>query len=165
MSEEGAGNVHTGAPPPWLDPVSNQDTMLQGSLAYNVKSPSQKSNKSRKLNPKRVGAAWAEKRRFELEMEKRGEMSAEKVDDFWLPNFGGVWQTGSRKMSKKDFEFAKQKVSEVFSQSEMPVEIRPYVSKKQVNFTSEYLLVSYCLLPFSHATFRASLMSLLYSCL
>lgn len=129
VSEEAAGNVHTGAPPPWLETISSQDTVVKGSEGDHVKNPSQK--KSRKLNPKRVGAAWADKRRMEIEMEKKGEVSAEKVDDSWLPNFGSVWQTGSRKVSKKVFELEKQNLSEVSSPSDMVIEIRPYVSKKR----------------------------------
>jgi hypothetical protein len=58
----------------------------------------------RKLNPKRVGAAWAEKRRAELEMEKEGEIVPITSDSSWLPNFGSVWQSGTRKESRKEFE-------------------------------------------------------------
>uniref|UniRef100_A0A7N0VF46 TITAN-like protein n=1 Tax=Kalanchoe fedtschenkoi TaxID=63787 RepID=A0A7N0VF46_KALFE len=128
VSVEDMGNVHTGAPPPWLEPICNED-LVQGSRATLVKPSSQMSKKSRKLNPKRVGAAWAEKRKIEIELEKRGEVSAEKIDESWLPNFGRVWQAGSRKDSKKEFEMEKQNVA-VLSQSEMPIDIQPYVSKR-----------------------------------
>ncbi|CAM8926725.1 unnamed protein product [Rhodiola kirilowii] len=130
VSEEAVGNVHTGAPPPWLESINNQDTLVQGSEKDLVIPSSKKSKKCRKLNPKRVGAAWAEKRKIEIEMEKRGLISAENVDDSWLPNFGRVWQTGSRKESKKEFELEKPKVAEICSQLEIPIKIEPYVSKK-----------------------------------
>ncbi|CAM8925022.1 unnamed protein product [Rhodiola kirilowii] len=133
VSEEAVGNVHTGAPPPWLESINNQDTLVQGSEKDLVIPSSKKSKKCRKLNPKRVGAAWAEKRKIEIEMEKRGLISAENVDDSWLPNFGRVWQTGSRKESKKEFELEKPKVAEICSQLEIPIKIEPYVSKKMVH--------------------------------
>jgi hypothetical protein len=58
--------VHTGAPP-WLE-ASEHDPK---NLSINSRGrPSSEKGKSRKLNPKRVGAAWAERRRAEMEMEK-----------------------------------------------------------------------------------------------
>ena len=108
--EAAGGNVHSGAPPPWLKAVE------EGQLNVGVKpdldsfvSSSSKSGKSKKLNPKRVGAAWAEKRKLELEMEKRGELVKNECDANWLPNFGRVWQSGSRRDSRKEFELEKQK--------------------------------------------------------
>ncbi|KAJ7956042.1 TITAN-like protein [Quillaja saponaria] len=86
--------------------------------------------KSKKLNPKRVGAAWGEKRKIELDMEKRGEILRNEFDNNWLPNFGRVWQSGSRKESRKEFEVEKQKLLKVESQPEMPVKRQPYVSKR-----------------------------------
>uniref|UniRef100_A0A7N0SXC1 TITAN-like protein n=1 Tax=Kalanchoe fedtschenkoi TaxID=63787 RepID=A0A7N0SXC1_KALFE len=138
---EATGNVHTGAHPPWLELVSNEEILVQGSGAAHAKPYSQKSGKSRKLNPKRVGAAWAEKRKIEIELEKRGEISTEKPDESWLPNFSRVWQAGSRKESKKEFEMEKQKV-EVVSQPEMPVDMQPYVSKRMVQSTMESVFSS-----------------------
>ncbi|KAM3752021.1 hypothetical protein ACB098_04G156800 [Castanea mollissima] len=128
--EEAGGNVHTGAPPPWLEATeaSQIDAPLKPAAGSLV--PLNKSGKSKKLNPKRVGAAWAERRKIELEMEKRGEIVKNDCDANWLPNFGRVWQSGSRKESRKEFEMEKQKLLKLGSQSEMPIEIQPYVSKR-----------------------------------
>ncbi|KAM0852662.1 hypothetical protein ACQ4PT_042485 [Festuca glaucescens] len=120
-------NVHTGAPPPWLE--ASEHDPKNGSLASHAL-PSSEKGKSRKLNPKRVGAAWAERRRaeMEMEMEKRGEAIPETSDSSWLPNFGGVWQSGSRKESRKDFE-KKHKLPEK-NNPELSPEIKPYISKR-----------------------------------
>lgn len=91
--------------------------------------PSQ-SRKSLKLNSKRIGAAWAEKRREELEKEKR-EGIAIIYDPNWLPNFGGVWQTGTRKESRKEFEIEKIKRIKTDKQFEAPI-LQPYISKRMV---------------------------------
>ncbi|KAM0844259.1 hypothetical protein ACQ4PT_057175 [Festuca glaucescens] len=133
-------NVHTGAPPPWLEASENDPK--NGSLASHAL-PSSGKGKLRKLNPKRVGAAWAEKRRAEMEMEKRGEAIPETSDSSWLPNFGGVWQSGSRKESMKDFE-KKHKLPEK-NNPELSPEIKPYISKRMVNVFSHFLIsLSYC---------------------
>jgi hypothetical protein len=133
-------NVHTGAPPPWLEASENDPT--NGSLASHAL-PSSGKGKSRKLNPKRVGAAWAEKRRAEMEMEKRGEVVPETSDSSWLPNFGGVWQSGSRKESMKDFE-KKHKLPEK-NNPELSPEIKPYISKRMVNVFSHFLISLSCM--------------------
>ncbi|XP_021905629.1 TITAN-like protein isoform X2 [Carica papaya] len=126
-----AGNVHSGAPPPWLDAADGNLFNDQMELARgNIDFPTKGSGKSRKLNPKRVGAAWAERRKMELEREKRGEVIEDDCDANWLPNFGRVWQSGSRKESRKEFENEKQKLLKHESSSEMPLEIQPYVSKR-----------------------------------
>jgi hypothetical protein len=132
-------NVHTGAPPPWLEGSENDPK--NGSLASHAL-PSSGKGKSRKLNPKRVGAAWAEKRRAEMEMEKRGEVVPETSDSSWLPNFGGVWQSGSRKESMKDFE-KKHKLPEK-NNPELSPEIKPYISKRMVNVFSHFLISLSC---------------------
>ncbi|CAL5087462.1 unnamed protein product [Urochloa decumbens] len=116
-------NVHTGAPPPWLKPSEHD---LKNLLLRNC---GPLKGKSRKLNPKRVGAAWAERRRAEMEMEKRGEIVPETSDSSWLPNFGGVWQSGTRKESRKDFE-KRLKHHDTKSNHELPLEIKPYISKR-----------------------------------
>uniref|UniRef100_A0ACD5YDH9 Uncharacterized protein n=2 Tax=Avena sativa TaxID=4498 RepID=A0ACD5YDH9_AVESA len=118
-------NVHTGAPPPWLE--ASEHDPKNGLLANHAFSSSGK-GKSRKLNPKRVGAAWAERRRAEIEMEKRGEVVPETSDSSWLPNFGSVWKSGSRKESRKDFEKS-HKLHEKNS-PELSPEIKPYISKR-----------------------------------
>ncbi|XP_062199186.1 meiosis-specific protein PAIR2-like [Phragmites australis] len=119
-------NVHTGAPPPWLEASENDPKKL--TLSSSPHSSSKK-GKSRKLNPKRVGAAWAERRRAEMEMEKRGELVPEISDSSWLPNFGGVWQSGTRKESRKEFE-KNHKLHDKKSNHELSLEIKPYVSKR-----------------------------------
>ncbi|XP_059444467.1 TITAN-like protein isoform X2 [Corylus avellana] len=128
--EEARGNVHSGAPPPWFEATKGSQINVQLTPATgNLVFPN-KSGKSKNLNPKRVGAAWAEKRKIELEMEKRGEIVKDDCTANWLPNFGRVWQSGSRKESRKEFEMEKQKFPELESKSEMPVKIQPYISKR-----------------------------------
>ncbi|XP_018503654.2 TITAN-like protein [Pyrus x bretschneideri] len=136
--KEASGNVHTGAPPPWLQ----ADEEIQCSVPLKRVSgslipPSNKLGKSKKLNPNRVGAAWAERRKREMEMEKRGEIVMSDCDASWLPNFGRVWQSGSRKESRKEFELEKQKLPKVESQSDMPIKIQPYISKRMRTDSSQ----------------------------
>lgn len=124
------GNVHTGAPPPWFEGTDTNQLNFQLTLSNKSMSISNKSGKSHKLNPKRVGAAWAERRKIEMEMEKRGEAVKSDYNANWLPNFGRVWQSGSRKESRKEFEKEKQKLSSVEIDTEMPIMIQPYISKR-----------------------------------
>ncbi|KAJ7945702.1 TITAN-like protein isoform X1 [Quillaja saponaria] len=124
--ETAGGNVHSGAPPPWFEGRQLNAQIELGNLV----SSSNELGKSKRLNPKRVGAAWAEKRKIEMEMEKRGEIVRNECDPNWLPNFGRVWQSGSRKESRKEFETEKQKLFKVESQPEMPAMIQPYISKR-----------------------------------
>ncbi|KAL6845927.1 hypothetical protein ACP4OV_023375 [Aristida adscensionis] len=124
LNKGSKANVHTGAPPPWLEASENDPKKLSLRISS---LPSSK--QSRKLNPKRVGAAWAERRRAEMEMEKRGELVPETSDSSWLPNFGSVWQSGTRKESKKEFEKS-HKLHDKKSNHELPLEIKPYVSKR-----------------------------------
>lgn len=129
--EEAEGNVHSGAPPPWFEATEgNKINVLQKPGFGSLTSPINKSGKSHKLNPKRVGAAWAERRKIELEMEKRGEIVTSNCDVNWLPNFGRVWQSGSRKESRKEFETEKQKLPKVENQSDLSIKIQPYISKR-----------------------------------
>ncbi|EXB98030.1 hypothetical protein L484_005519 [Morus notabilis] len=131
VPEVAGGNVHTGAPPPWFDAIEeSQLNVGPQPVLGSFLSSSNNSGKSKKLNPKRVGAAWAERRKMEMEMEKRGELVKKEFDANWLPNFGRVWQSGSRKESRKEFEFEKQNLSKVGSQPAEPVEILPYISKR-----------------------------------
>lgn len=132
-SKTAGGNVHSGAPPPWLEATDNSQSDVQQKPVLgegSILSPLKKPVKSNKLNPKRVGAAWAEKRKIELEMEKRGEIVTSDCDANWLPNFGRVWQSGSRKESRKEFEVEKQKVVKAEREPEMPIKIQPYISKR-----------------------------------
>ncbi|KAH6803335.1 coiled coil protein, partial [Perilla frutescens var. frutescens] len=80
------GNVHTGAPPPWMD-ATKGDQLNLAQRPETKETVSSRAGKS-KLNPKRVGAAWAERRKLELEMERRGERVNNNFDANWLPNFG-----------------------------------------------------------------------------
>lgn len=118
----GDGNVHSGAPPPWLEATGGDEQR-----------PVLNKSRKSKLNPKRVGAAWAEKRKREMEMEKRGEIVKSDFDPNWLPNFGRVWQSGSRKESRKEFEMEKHKNPDVDCRLEMPVAVQPYISKRMVS--------------------------------
>ncbi|WJX35015.1 hypothetical protein P8452_23064 [Trifolium repens] len=133
-AENNGGNVHSGAPPPWFESTEGIQIPFKPVLRDSI-SHSNKSGKHKKLNPKRVGAAWAEKRKIEMEMEKRGEIVRNECDANWLPNFGRVWQSGSRRESKKEFEKEKHELLNVETQSEMPIKIQPYVSKRMVRFT------------------------------
>ncbi|CAH9146497.1 unnamed protein product [Cuscuta epithymum] len=124
------GNVHSGAPPPWLDAFEqNQMDSLSKSGQNGLDSLCQKS-KCSKLNPKRVGAAWAEKRKLEMELEKKGELVMKNADANWLPNFGRVWQTGSRKESRKEFQIEKKLSGKIESQSSSVIQLQPYISKR-----------------------------------
>lgn len=132
--QDAKGNVHSGAPPPWFD--VNEENLRKGKSkqgfgSSNLASSPKKSGKSQKLNPKRVGAAWAEKRKIELEMEKRGEIATDNFDCNWLPNFGRVWQSGTRKESRKEFQVENKNSQKGETHSETSIEIQPYVSKRK----------------------------------
>ncbi|PSR96771.1 TITAN-like protein [Actinidia chinensis var. chinensis] len=126
VQQETKGNVHCGAPPPWLDATEGNILNVRPKPASSLN----KSGKSQKLNPKRVGAAWAEKRKRELELEKRGEIVPNNFDANWLPNFGRVWQSGSRKESRKEFVVENKNSLTGETQSETLNDIQPYVSKR-----------------------------------
>lgn len=139
LNEGIEGNVHSGAAPPWLD--SSEHSLINYSLeSVSVAKDSllNKSEKSRKLNPKRVGAAWAEKRKIEIELEKRGEISKSACHSSWLPKFGRVWQSGSRKESRKEFDMEVQDILKGGTQYDVSREIKPYISKHMVS--SHYVL-------------------------
>ncbi|CAA7037283.1 unnamed protein product [Microthlaspi erraticum] len=132
-SSDASGNVHSGAPPPWLDANDGSLSNVQPDMSrFQEKIPV----KTCKLNPNRVGAAWAERRKIEMEMEKRGHATNSNTDADWLPNFGRVWQSGTRKESRKEFEKEKRKLVKTESismESEPepePVQIQPYISKR-----------------------------------
>lgn len=132
-SEVCQANVHTGAPPPWLEINEEKDKFITNkNLDMNMLAvQSFDSKNSRKLNPKRVGASWAEKRRAELEMEKRG-IVPKTNDANWLPNFGRVWQAGTRKQSRKEFEMEKRNLPDNERHFELSSKIQPYISKRMV---------------------------------
>ncbi|KAI7732314.1 hypothetical protein M8C21_010053 [Ambrosia artemisiifolia] len=125
--EPNAGNVHSGAPPPWFNTTN-------GTHLDAIKTKAKTKTVKSKLNPKRVGAAWAEKRKLEMEMEKRGVLPANKFDASWLPNFGRVWQSGSRKDSRKEFEVeAKKPVKDESQNLDSSMQLQPYISKRMVS--------------------------------
>ncbi|CAJ1975058.1 unnamed protein product [Sphenostylis stenocarpa] len=120
-TESADKNVYSEAPPPWIGATE----------VVQMHSNSNRLGKSRMLNPNRVGAAWVEKRKIEMVKEKSGENVRKVCDANWLPNFGRVWQSGSRRESRKEFEREKQlQKLNVETQSEMPIKIQPYVSKR-----------------------------------
>lgn len=121
--------------PPWLEENENVD-LIPGDKKVLSLNTSVKGGTSRKLNPKRVGAAWAEKRRVELEMEKSGQMVDSDYDDNWLPNFGRVWQEGTRKDSRKEFE--REKYQSRNADPEVSTKLQPYISKRMVNHSLQY---------------------------
>ncbi|XP_017422577.1 TITAN-like protein isoform X1 [Vigna angularis] len=120
-TESADKKVYSEAPPPWIDTTE----------AVQMHSNSNKLGKSKMLNPNRVGAAWVGKRKIEMEKEKRGETKRNGCDANWLPNFGRVWQSGSRRESRKEFEREKQLQNlNVEAESKMAIKIQPYVSKR-----------------------------------
>ncbi|KAG8388501.1 hypothetical protein BUALT_Bualt02G0132200 [Buddleja alternifolia] len=133
------GNVHTGAPPPWFD--ATKGSQLDLTCKPEVSDlASSKAGKSSKLNPKRVGAAWAERRKLELESERRGELVNNNFDANWLPNFGRVWQSGTRKESRKAFQMESKSSPKCDNQSDELMPLQPYVSKRMVKFASPYVV-------------------------
>jgi len=144
--EDTKGNVHSGALPPWLEGIESHNNNWQPSKP-GLNGASKNDRKKSKLNPNRVGAAWAEKRKMELDREKRGEILANVSDADWLPNFGRVWQSGSRKESMKEFKKEKLNVPKYESQDVTEIKICPYVSKRMVNFM--LYDCSFCWHPFS----------------
>ncbi|GLJ16366.1 hypothetical protein SUGI_0277310 [Cryptomeria japonica] len=126
-------NIHTGAPPPWLKVDGENEVISSGTSGTSADIQRLSKTQERKLkkmrNPKRVGAAWAERRRVELKRELNGDIPSTSVanDSSWLPNFGRVWQAGSRKDSMKEFEAEKNHVTK----TKNLVELQPYVSKRK----------------------------------
>ncbi|CAI9780433.1 unnamed protein product [Fraxinus pennsylvanica] len=52
----------------------------------------------------------------------------------------GVWQSGTRKESRKEFYMENKTSLKVETQSENPVSLQPYVSKRMVRFPFHMLL-------------------------
>ncbi|CAA0828531.1 TITAN-like protein [Striga hermonthica] len=127
-------NVHSGAPPPWFDATNGNQ--LNDVLKTGEKNLfSHKDRKSTKLNPKRIGAAWAERRKVELELEKRGELVKYSYDANWLPNFGRVWQSGPRKESRKEFQMESKASPKTDEPTETVVTLQPYIGKRKLRET------------------------------
>ncbi|KAL7179594.1 hypothetical protein ACSBR1_042900 [Camellia fascicularis] len=124
FQEEAEANVHLGAPPPWFDateenPLNEQVTLLLLAI------------RKSQLYPKQMGAAWEEKRK--IEMERKGEIVTNNFDVNWLPNLDRVWQSGSLKDSRKEFEVENKHSSRAELQSETSIKIQPYISKQMVH--------------------------------
>ena len=129
------GNVHSGAPPPWLQTMNkNAGNINRGPEAALSRAQERKLKKLR--NPKRVGAAWAEQRRAEMAREALGQPSraaGPEGGSGWMPNFGRVWQTGSRKETRKEFEVEKYLEATKPQPPRTPKAVQPYISKRQVS--------------------------------
>lgn len=130
-------NVHSGAPPPWLRTNEDiQTTCNPRETGGNTARSSKTVRSQKRRKPERVGAVWAERRKAELEKEKRGEVVNSHLEADWLPNFGRVWQSGSRKESRREFENERRKVLKTENVSSdapvMPFKLQPYISKRMV---------------------------------
>ncbi|KAH9318483.1 hypothetical protein KI387_020252 [Taxus chinensis] len=129
-------NIHTGAPPPWLNMDGENEVIYNGTSAdIQILSKTRERKLKKTRNPKRVGATWAEQRRAELQRELKGETSTTNVaNDSWLPNFGRVWQSGSRKDSRKEFEAEKNIERTFVTKTDNTAELQPYISKRIASF-------------------------------
>lgn len=130
FQEDSLGNVHSGAPPPWFNATEKSQLEFISNPGRSDLSPPNQKKKS-KLNPNRVGAAWAERRKVELELESKGELVTNTFDMNWLPNFGRVWQSGTRKESRKEFQLENHKSAKIESQSQSMLQLQPYVTKQK----------------------------------
>ncbi|EFJ05157.1 hypothetical protein SELMODRAFT_431817 [Selaginella moellendorffii] len=117
------GNVHSGAPPPWLS-----DLPTHGSDDGCPKGISKRKRREMERLDKRVGAAWANRRKAQLERDAAPRR--EEAANDWLPSFGRVWQNGSRRDSRKEFEMEKKKLREETTNSTPPA-VQPYVGKRK----------------------------------
>lgn len=96
--QEGEGNIHTGATPPWLredddeeddsEKTKKSDGLEIGPSLQDFKKHAERMKKESR-NPNRVGA------NFERE---------QTTSDGWLPSFGGVWNPGPRWQSRHEFK-------------------------------------------------------------
>lgn len=83
------GNVHSGAPPPWL--LSSEEEATSGEIGPTIESYTAhlEREKKKKLPANRVGAKFDHQ---------------QSTDQAWLPSFGRVWSKGGRQQSKKFFQ-------------------------------------------------------------
>lgn len=128
---EAEDNVHTDALPPWLQ--GEGDTHKRSEIGPTIEDYNKhlEKEKSRKLPEGRVGAKF----------DRSGSLSSQ-----WLPSFGRVWNTGRRQQSEIFFRkelgmsnttadvHNKYDVSDekTIKNTELSVNIRPYVKKKRV---------------------------------
>jgi len=159
--------VHSGATPPWIGPIDDKNLFIAPSIGMeSVKTQPLSKTQERKLAklrpPNRVGAAWAEMRRAQLERAAGGETVPE-ADASWLPNFGRVWQSGSRHDTRKEFEAEKRREAKRLGRplgkrgasalesplqfhskrQESPRQVQPYVSKRQVSDVLFYIFLAF----------------------
>jgi len=88
--ENGQGNVHSGATPPWMVDVSGS-TIPTVSATMTLAERQREINKNKKVkNPNKLGANI-----------NRDAIYSEKT---WVPNFGRVFNAGPRSESRKEFK-------------------------------------------------------------
>ncbi|XP_069751047.1 centrosomal AT-AC splicing factor isoform X2 [Narcine bancroftii] len=95
ISKSEAGNIHTGAIPPWLLDEEDPDTASKPiGPSYEEFLQQREREKLKKLPPNRVGANF-------------NHLS--ETDDSWLPSFGRVWNDGRRWQSRHQFRLEEGK--------------------------------------------------------
>lgn len=127
--DDNEGNVHTEAPPPWLQ--TDEDKPSRSEIGPTIEDYNKhlEREKSRKLPPGRVGAKY----------DHSGSTSSQ-----WLPSFGRVWNTGRRQQSEIFFrkEMGQSNSKDVVNKYDVmqdkvdsvpgSVDIKPYVKKRPV---------------------------------
>lgn len=96
ISKSEAGNIHTGATPPWLLNEEDAETPKPIGPSYEEFLQQKEREKLKKLPPNRVGANF-------------NHLS--ETDDSWLPSFGRVWNDGRRWQSRHQFRLEEGKKS------------------------------------------------------
>ncbi|XP_062610983.1 centrosomal AT-AC splicing factor-like [Saccostrea cucullata] len=83
------GNIHSGAPPPWLLSSNEESTSNEIGPTEETFKAHLEREKKKKLPANRVGANFDHQ---------------QNTDQSWLPSFGRVWSKGGRQQSKKYFQ-------------------------------------------------------------
>eukprot|EP01097_Dermamoeba_algensis_P003314 TRINITY_DN2333_c0_g1_i1.p1 TRINITY_DN2333_c0_g1~~TRINITY_DN2333_c0_g1_i1.p1 ORF type:complete len:452 (+),score=120.71 TRINITY_DN2333_c0_g1_i1:43-1398(+) len=97
-----AGNIHTGATPPWMSKDDEEEGKVKGDEGKKKLSGGDSDDEDLSyLLPKNTATnkAWKSKGRIGADVTIDRSV---KDDDNWLPNFGGVWQAGPRKESLRE---------------------------------------------------------------
>lgn len=129
------GSMTANVIPPWLNEKEFGESFID---AKSQLFPSNQRKKQKISNPNRVGAAWAEKRKLEMQLEQSTSQDTLKVsEDLWLPNFGRVWQSGPRGDTRKEFiketkRSPSSRRSETVEKLSEDVIYVPYVSKRKL---------------------------------
>lgn len=123
--------MHLGAPPPWFDATEENPLNVRPKSRLGTSNLASSCKRKSQLYPKQMGAAREEKRK--IEMERKGEIVTNNFDVNWLPNLDRVWQSGSLKESRKEFEVENKHSSRAELQSETSIKIQPYISKQMVH--------------------------------